>query len=302
VEDQKASATLANIVGLTVPALFDYFKPEIPIEVVRMDATFRQVGLDAHFADWSAEQADVASVATDWNNARAAVSKRAPTCHRVGGTETVVGDIDESVAALQSAATGKDATTAEKESENGALEIDTLELLFDCPSDAVAPKTGLGAPCKKDADCTSHEVCDTANKGGTCAPTPTTANVGEPCSTTVDCGSDPRAACNTEAGDGFPGGYCGMEPCDDIQVCPPGSTCLSQPHETPGCWKSCTSDADCRIAEGYACQLYPINPRPNATDPAGFGPSATACGFPCTDDQGCTSPLKCDTATGKCTP
>ena len=100
----------------------------------------------------------------------------------------------------------------------------------------------------------------------------------------------------TEAGDNYPGGYCGMEPCDDIHVCAPGGTCVSQPHETPGCFKACAADADCRTKEGYVCQLYPTAP------PAGFGPSDRACGFPCKDDAGCTSPLKCAAATGKCTP
>jgi hypothetical protein len=282
--------------------LFDYFHPDIPIEVVRMDATFRQVGLDGHFGDWPGEQTVAASLGTDWGNSKAAVAARAPTCHRVGGTDTVVGDIDQTILAIQSSLTTKDAKTAEQESENGALEIDTLELLFDCPPDGPAPRTGLGAPCKSASDCTTGEVCDTANKGGTCAPDPSTANVGSPCSTTIDCGSDPRTACNTEAGDGFPGGYCGMEPCDDVQVCPAGSTCVSQPHETPGCWKSCSSDSECRTSEGYVCQLFPINPQPSGTDPAGFGPSAMACGFPCKDDLGCTSPLRCNASTGKCTP
>ena len=301
-KDQQGAANAANAVGIAVPSLFEYFNPDIPVEVVRMDATFRQVGLDAHFGDWTAEQADVASLKADWANSKAAVEKRVPTCHRVGGTATIVGDIDQSIANLEPVSAAMDAKTGEQESENGALQIDTLELLFDCPPDGPAPKTGLGAACKTASDCTSGEVCDMANKGGTCAPDPANAGIGTLCSTTNDCGSDPRSACNTEAGDNFPGGYCGMEPCDDVQVCPPGGTCVSQPHETPGCWKSCTKDAECRTKEGYVCQLFPINPNPTTKDPAGFGPSATACGFPCTDDAGCTSPLKCNAATGKCNP
>jgi hypothetical protein len=301
-KDQKTAANAANGVGIVVPPLFDYFHPDIPLEIVRLDATFRQVGIDAHFGDWTAVQADVTSIATDWGNSRAAVQKRAPTCHRVGATDTVVGDIDQSLGNLQTAEAANDRTMAEQESENGATEIDTLELLFDCPSDGPAPKTGLGAACKAAADCTVGEVCDAANKGGTCAPDPANANIGAPCSATTDCGSDSRSACNTEAGDSFPGGYCGMEPCDDVHVCPAGATCVSQPHETPGCWKSCTTDADCRTKEGYACQLFPINATPTSTLPAGFGPSAMACGFPCTNDGGCTSPLTCNVATGRCKP
>src|SRR5262249_5890339 len=153
------------------------------------------------------------------------------------------------------------------ESENGALEIDTLELLFDCPPDGAPPKTGLGAACSADTDCDSGDVCDKTNKGGTCAPDPVNANVGAACTTTIDCGADPRADCNTEVGDQSPGGYCSMEPCDDVQVCPPGATCVSPPHETPSCLAACKTDADCRTKEGYVCQLFPTTP------PAGFGPS-----------------------------
>jgi len=295
-KDQKAAATAANLVGLAVPELFAWFDPEIPIEVVRMDATFRQVGLDAHFADWQGVEADVASLDKDWNASKAAVAERAPTCHRVGGTSTIVGDIDQSVKNLTASSAAGDGVAIEGESENGALEIDTLELLFDCPPDGAPPATGLGSKCAADGDCESGQVCDTGNKGGTCAPAASSANVGSACKTTIDCGSDPRAACNTEVGDQYPGGYCIMEPCDDVQVCPPGATCVSTPHETPGCLKACAADADCRTDEGYVCQLFPTTP------PAGFGPSELGCAFPCKDDAGCTEPLTCNLATGKCTP
>jgi hypothetical protein len=295
-QDQAASTTAANAVGLAVPPLFDYFHPDIPLEIVGMDAVYRQIGLDAHFGDWPGVAADIASLDADWAGSKARVQTRTPTCHRVGGTATVADDIDQSLANLKTASSTKDATTSEQESENGALEIDTLELLFDCPPDGPPPKSGLGAICTAKADCSSGEVCDTANAGGTCAPDPASASVGAACNTTVDCGSDPRAACLTQAGDGFPGGYCGMEPCDDVQVCPPGATCVSMPHETPGCLQSCASDADCRASDGYVCQLFPTTP------PGGFGPSATACAFECQDDQGCTSPLLCDVASGRCKP
>jgi len=295
-QDQKAAATAANAVGLAVPALFAYFGPDIPIEVVRMDASFRQVGLDAHFGDWSGVAKDTASLSADWMTSKGPVGQRAPTCHRVGGTSTVAGDIDQSLADLTNAIPAQDAATAEKVSDDGALEIDTLELLFDCPPDGAPPASGLGSKCQATTDCGMGEVCDTANAGGTCAPDPSLAAVGTPCMTTIECGTDPRSACLNAAGDGYPGGYCGMEPCDDVQVCSAGATCVSQPHETPGCFKSCTTDADCRTIEGYVCQLYPTTP------PIGFGPSDHACGFPCKDDAGCTGPLLCDTATGKCKP
>lgn len=78
--------------------------------------------------------------------------------------------------------------------------------------------------------------------------------------------------------------------------------------EAPGCYKSCTKDSDCRVAEGYVCQLF------STAQPKGFGPSDHACAFACTRDADCQLPLKCpnptmpgvtkpgDATYGKCTP
>ena len=49
-KQQQQAAYAANAVGLAMPDLFDSFHPDAPKEVVRMDAVYRQVGLDAHFA------------------------------------------------------------------------------------------------------------------------------------------------------------------------------------------------------------------------------------------------------------
>ncbi len=106
----------------------------------------------------------------DWAASKSAVGDRAPTCHRVGGTATILGDIEQSLANAENAVGQKDAAAVETESENGALEVDVLELLFDCPPDGVKPTTGLGASCKADSDCDAAQVCDLANSGGKCAP------------------------------------------------------------------------------------------------------------------------------------
>ncbi len=295
-QDQETAARAANDVHLQMTGLFSYFRPDIPVEIVRMDATFLRTGIDSHFAAWDDFTTDLASLEADWATVKAAAKAKVGTCHRVGGSQTVVGDLDQSLANMTTAATASDVATAETESDAGLLEVDILELLFDCPPDDVAPASGLGATCGKDADCSATEVCDLANAGGRCAPDPATTRVGESCATTIDCGGDSRGACNNEAGDGYPGGYCGMEPCNDVQVCSPGATCVSQPFETPACYKSCETDDDCRKKEGYVCQLFPSTP------PSGFGPTDHACAFPCAKDADCTSPLKCDVASSKCTP
>lgn len=294
-KDQQSAVYASNAIGLAVPELFDFFHPNAPIGVVRMDAVFRQVGLDGHYKKFSDVTSDVASLKSDWSNTKDPVGAKVPTCHRVGGTATVSSDIDQSLANLDTATAASDTMTIEKESENGALEIDTLELLFDCPPDNVSPSHGLGAKCADASQCDPGQVCDTSNAGGKCAPDPSN-KLGTPCTTTIDCGSDPRAACQTAAGDNYAGGYCFMEPCNDVQICPPGGTCVSLGGETPGCFKACTTDSDCRASEGYVCQLFLTTP------PIGFGPSDHACAFPCTRDADCQQPLKCNTGTRKCTP
>lgn len=294
-QDQKKAALAANEVGLSCPELFAFFHPDAPQEILRMDAVFRQVGLDAKFATIEDVKKDVASLKADLGTSRAAITTRVPTCHRVGGTATVVGDIDTSIANMEAAIAKNDLPTIEQESENGALEVDTLELLFDCPPDNAAPAKGLGAKCTDNSQCDTGQTCDLANAGGKCAPDATN-KIGTPCSSTVDCGTDGRAACQTESGDNYKGGYCFMEPCNDVDVCPPGGTCVALGGESPGCFKSCTKDDECRVAEGYVCQLFWTQP------PIGFGPTDHACAFACKRDADCHTPLTCDVASGKCKP
>jgi len=295
-QQQDVAARAGNDIHMQMGPIFQYFHPIVPLEIVRMDATFLRAGVDAHFGDWTAYEEHRTSLQTDWDALKATAMSKVPTCHRVAGTQTVVGDLDDSLGKMKAAADAKDMATAEQESDAGLLEVDILELLFDCPADAVVPKTGIGSTCNGDADCEKGEVCDLADRGGLCAPDPTTTNTGEPCATTIDCGNDPRDACNNEPGDGYPGGYCVMEPCDDVQVCSPGATCVALPFETPACLKSCSADNDCRKSEGYVCQLFPTTP------PNGFGPSDHACAFACMKDEDCTQPLKCKVSTGVCTP
>ena len=302
-KDQAKAAQAANAVGLGVVPLFDWFHPDAPKEIVRMDAVYRQVGIDARAGQWQAVAADLATLDADWQTSQAAVAKRVPTCHRVGGTATIAEEIANSLAHLKSVVPAHDATATLAESEAGALQIDTLELLFDCPPDGISPDIGLGSACSASKPCTDGLVCNMDGGTGRCSPDGKVNTIGGPCTTTTDCGKDSRSACLTEAGDNYPGGYCGMEPCDDIQLCPTGATCVAIGGETPGCLKSCTEDKDCR--SGYVCQLFSTLP------PAGFGPTAKACAFACTRDsdcqptacgKDCKGKLTCNVATGKCQP
>ncbi|MCB9679840.1 MAG: hypothetical protein H6733_00085 [Alphaproteobacteria bacterium] len=295
--DQEASAYAANDIHLQMAPLFTTFQPDTPVEIVEMDAVFLRVGLDAWFGRLDDYDADVATLQADWAKVRAAAVDRVPTCHRVAGTQSVVGDLDDTLAQLAASPQAADVDLAQRQSEAGLLEVDILELLFDCVPDGQSPDSGIGSTCTADGDCGDASlVCDLDNGGGTCAPDPATTRVGEACTTTVDCGTYPRDACNNEIGDDYPGGYCVMEPCDDVNVCSPGATCVAMPYETPACMASCAQDSDCRVDEGYVCQLFPTTP------PIGFGPSDHACAFACAKDADCTSPLTCDVASGKCVP
>ena len=294
-KDQQRAVYAANAVGLACPELFAFFHSDAPAGILRMDAVFRQVGMDGRYKSFAEARKDIDALKADWASTKDAVAQRVPTCHRVGGTATVATDIEASLANLDKAIAANDTPTLEQESDNGALEVDTLERLFDCPADNIAPARGLGARCTTDANCDKGQACDLANAGGKCAPD-SSNKIGTPCTTTVDCGSDSRAACNNASGDGFPGGYCFMEPCDDVQVCPAGATCVAPGSEVPGCFKTCAKDEDCRVAEGYVCQLFVTQA------PIGFGPSDRACGFPCKRDVDCQKPLTCDVSSGKCKP
>lgn len=295
--DQQATAYAGNDIHLQTSPLFAYFNRDKPVQLEEMDALFLRVGLDAWWGDWASFDRNMATIQADWDIVKPVVTTLTPSCNRVAGTESVADDIDQTIAALLAASTAANVDASQVGSTEGLDEVDILEQLYDCPADGVIPDAGLGSACTADADCGDATlVCNLDNAGGTCAPDPALTNVGSPCTTTVDCGTYSRDACSNEIGDGWPGGYCAMEPCNDVQVCSPGATCVAMPYETPACLASCATDADCRVNEGYVCQLFPTTP------PAGYGPSDHACAFACTQDADCTSPLTCDIPSGKCKP
>lgn len=296
-EDQEATGYASNDIHMQMAPLFGYFNPEAPLEILEMDALFLRIGLDGFFGDGAQYDENLALIEADWAVVKPATEERVPTCHRVAGTESVVGDIEDTIANLKAYPSASDADVAGLESDAGLLEVDILELLFDCVPDGQTPDAGLGSSCSTDDECGDVSlVCDLDNGGGTCAPDAALTNVGEPCTTTVDCGTYSRDACNSEVGDDFPGGYCIMEPCDDTAPCSPGATCVALPYEVPACFLGCAKDSDCRTDEGYVCQLFPTTP------PDGFGPNDHACAFACAADSDCTSPLTCEVSSGKCIP
>ena len=219
-QDQQAGAYAGNDVHMEMGPLFAYFNRDKPVELEEMDATMLRVGLDAWTGDWTSYDTNLGALNAEWTLVKPTIAGLVPTCHRVAGTQSVIDDVDQTLSTLKQASTAKDVAAAQIGSDDGLTEVDILEQLYDCPPDGAAPDSGLGSVCANDAACGGNGlVCDLHNAGGRCAPDPATTNVGAPSTTTVDCGTYGRDACNNEVGDGFPGGYCSLEPCDDVQVC-----------------------------------------------------------------------------------
>ena len=82
-----------------------------------------------------------------------------------------------------------------------------------------------------------------------CGPT-----VGDPCTTSVDCGG---ALCINL--DYAKGGYCSAA-CDDKTGCPTGTTCLKHAlgQGSNACFRLCSRQAECR--NGYACRSVEGSP------------------------------------------
>jgi hypothetical protein len=90
---------------------------------------------------------------------------------------------------------------------------------------------------------------------GKCAAMPADRPVGTPCDYDTDCHTEGQYAGTCMQPAEFPGGYCAL-PCSVGFTCPlAGMTCRNQPPSTTPwqCFKDCSTDGDCRLAEGYKC-------------------------------------------------
>ncbi len=82
-----------------------------------------------------------------------------------------------------------------------------------------------------------------------------TSPLGGPCTDQYDCtGYMPSCLKRYEkSGWEFAGGYC-LHKCGLDFACPDGGTCMFGPGFT-GCFLRCTDDSECRVDEGYRCEL-----------------------------------------------
>jgi len=129
-----------------------------------------------------------------------------------------------------------------------------------------------------DAGCAKGAICppcpppptDTNCVAGRCAPAPA-PNAGAPCTGNADCASVGQymgICLGPPTHASFNGGYCAL-PCAHGFGCPwPSLACTTIGGGDLGhdCFLRCTTDGDCRAAEGYAC-----------CPATGFGASGSVC-------------------------
>ena len=161
---------------------------------------------------------------------------------------------------------------------------------------AGSTSSGGGAGVCGGVPCTgAHMACDPADDK--CKLDGSTTHVGGGCDTSgadAKCGTEDKATCNDATQDGFPGGYCSLEPCTTAALCPIGSTCAHLDGESPACFKNCDSDADCR-APDYVCKDVGRLFTSGSSHKVCFFPS-----FTCAIDADCPDPAqKCVGATMK---
>lgn len=143
--------------------------------------------------------------------------------------------------------------TVDHYSDNDGATDPTMDIIpepvSDPTSDSIPDPTTDPIP-----DPTSDWAPDTTTDPGT-----GTGVVGDPCASDGDCGGIPSAEafCLTSVGGyiSFPGGYCSSY-CTDDGPCGAGAVCVVM-YSYGICMQPCTSDTECRTAEGYTCNAIP---------------------------------------------
>jgi hypothetical protein len=85
--------------------------------------------------------------------------------------------------------------------------------------------------------------------------------VGDPCTTDGDCGLVPSSGVtclrDIYGAITFPGGYCSATDCTSDTDCGTVGECVDFMGYAAYCLRTCTTDGDCRISEGYSCTTVP---------------------------------------------
>ncbi len=136
------------------------------------------------------------------------------------------------------------------------------------PADTTQPPADTTQP---PADTTQPPADTTQPPADTTQP-PTGGGVGAPCAANTDCAG---GACL-----GLPAGYCSVEDCG-TSGCPAGSTCFDFGANGSFCLDDCVSDSDCRVGDGYECDVD------NTCWPVATPPTGAPVGGACQTDADC---------------
>ncbi len=153
--------------------------------------------------------------------------------------------------------------------------------------------------CASDADCGSGLTCQDLNSDGVneCMPEQEVANgsgaPGDACASTGDCAGGENGFCISEAGNGFPGGYCTVDCTADEALCVAGSSCAALSDTQSLCLDDCMNTSDCR-GDGYACMDLTNGGVAVNTPGSCFIAESCDANTPCAD----SSTFCVDTATG----
>ena len=129
-KSSRATQNASNVISTVVPDLFELYVFAVPAEALRLDAGFRQLQIDADFSDWQACGADVQLTSAIWKRLRPLAQSQAPNRADIGGSQSVVADIDAAIAAAQSAIDAKAQAGAQDAAQKGLDLVDTVEQIF----------------------------------------------------------------------------------------------------------------------------------------------------------------------------
>lgn len=127
----QSAESNANAMSLLIPDLFDRYLSAVPPDVLRLDAAFRRLQIDAEFSDWSQADAHLSSLLEVWRRVKPSASVLAPRRSAIPGASTVVDDIDHTLAAAGASVVAKSSTDTVTHTEHGLDLVDVVEQLFE---------------------------------------------------------------------------------------------------------------------------------------------------------------------------
>jgi hypothetical protein len=158
------------------------------------------------------------------------------------------------------------------------LSIESVEVAPEVDCDDILDNDLDGLiDCTDPSSCHGFPVCDSGDGA-----------VGTSCTSHNDCqatGGDPF--CISEAGFGFPAGYCSEHCVPGVEECAGDAVCIDLGIGTAICFDGCAIDDDC--APGYACR------------DSGTGAGDLVCLAACTEDEQCPGLGQCNVTSGTCT-